>query len=118
MCKQREEKVSKVWFEPCHCEAEVSFGAHGYFHDSEKGVFAVPTLSMETADVVLNSLAEERNLTPDEVAAVRAQVKAAGLQEKMGSVEARIISDVTLEQMLGGLLQELGDLGELEELFG
>jgi hypothetical protein len=68
-------------------------------------------MSVETAEGALERITEARQLTPEEVEAVRAQINGAGLQEETDEMEQQVFSTVDLMIELA----ELSGLAELHE---
>lgn len=89
----------RVWFEKCLCNPGKM--VHGYFHDDEKGKASIPNMSAETARGVLKDVAEERGLSPEEVAEVEAQISAAGLPTEMSEAEQELLSFAELSAQTG-----------------
>jgi hypothetical protein len=105
--ENKEGKESKVRFEMCTCNSK-KLGPHGYFYDSKAGKCPFPNASIESAEKNLTYLTEERGLTPEEVEAVRAQIKAAGLPEKMSDDERDMFASLTaMQEQLADLLNGL-----------
>jgi len=81
--------TKKVWFERCNCGAES--GPHGYFFTQNEGRCPWPTMSNEAAEVMLPGLGQDYDLTADEVVALREEVEAAELPERMGNKEKAML---------------------------
>jgi len=91
--------MKRLWFEKCLCDPDKP--AHGYFHDSEKGKASVPNMSLETANGVLEEFAKEHGLSSEEVAAVEAEINAAGLPERAGDAEKTLLELIKLSEQTG-----------------
>jgi hypothetical protein len=91
--------MAKVRFEKCACDPNKL--AHGYFHDDEKGKADIPNMSVETAKSVLEGVAKERGLSPEEVAEVEAQISAAGLPEVASEAEKELVALAELSAQTG-----------------
>jgi hypothetical protein len=89
--------MRRVWFEKCDCGTE---HPHGYFHAEGMGRSPHPTFSLEAGEFVLSSLARKFGLSGAENRAVRAQLRAAGLAEKITDADRRVALEVQLEKAL------------------
>jgi hypothetical protein len=87
----------RIWFEKCGCSNPQ---AHGHFYDFEFGQCPWPTMSNEAAEDTLKFLAEKRNLASGEMAAIRAEVRAAGLQENMDGDERELVTSLRFLRQL------------------
>jgi hypothetical protein len=75
----------RVWFQKCECG--IFREPHGYFYDAVQGRCPIATMTMESAEVALKGIAEIRELSTEEVAAIRRQIKDINMSQRCGSDE-------------------------------